>query len=333
MKVAPFDIMDLVHGALHTAVTAEGEVRFARFTEAQKEAYYARREDFGVKCNASAGVTLDFISNTDHISFEAEFRKGSSRTYATVDLLVDNVLFDSKKVASPGVYPFAFDLPQGEHRITLALPWSAETELRALTVDDGATLIPLEKELRILSIGDSITQGYVAEHPSMTYVSYFARALNAEVLNQGIGGYQFFKESLNGAPDWQPDVITLAYGTNDFHTLHSHEAFAAQAKEYITALCAAYPDTPILAITPIYRGDKPLEERLPVKDYSFAEAMEILREIYAAHPQIRVLDGLAFYPRPQDFFAPDYLHPNDQGFLLYGRAVEQAIKEVYYGFH
>ena len=328
MRIEPFDIMDLVHGSLHTAVTAEGEVRFARFTEEQKETYYNSSEIFGLKCSSSASVMLDFYSDTDFVEFEAELIKCTSHSFAAIDLLVDNVLYDSIKTENPTCQTIRFSLPQGMHRITLVLPWSSITLLRNLTISDNAQLIPIEKGLRILALGDSITQGSICLHPSMSYVSYVARNLDAEVLNQGVGGYQFLKESLLGAPDWQPDLITLAYGTNDFSLINRKADFAKQVSEYVDTLCATYPDTTILAITPIYRGDLPTEEKMSEKDYTFTEALDIIREIYAKYPQIKVLEGFSFFPRHKDFFAPDYLHPNDQGFLLYGRAVEQAIREL-----
>ena len=270
MRIEPFDIMDLVHGSLHTAVTAEGEVRFARFTEEQKETYYNSSEIFGLKCSSSASVMLDFYSDTDFVEFEAELIKCTSHSFAAIDLLVDNVLYDSIKTENPTCQTIRFSLPQGMHRITLVLPWSSITLLRNLTVSDDAQLIPIEKGLRILALGDSITQGSICLHPSMSYVSYIARNLDAEVLNQGVGGYQFLKESLLGAPDWQPDLITLAYGTNDFSLINRKADFAKQVSEYVDTLCATYPDTTILAITPIYRGDLPTEEKMPEKDYCVA---------------------------------------------------------------
>ncbi len=328
MKITAPDILDLVHGSLHTAVTAEGEVRFARFTEEQKKAYFAFNEDFGKKCNSTAGVTLEFFSDTDHFSFDAEFEPCTSRHEPLIDLSVDGLLYDSKGVSDYGKYHFSFTLPKGEHRITLTLPWRCITRLSELTVDDGASLTPVEKCQRILALGDSITQGSVSDHPSMTYVSLMAQALEAEVINQGIGGYQFLKESLSGAPDWLPDVITLAYGTNDFSCIHRKDAFKAQVQEYVKTLVATYPNTPILAITPIYRGDLPTQTIIEGKDYTFMDAMEILKDIYKEYPQITVLEGLRFFPQHQDFFVPDYLHPNDLGFIFYARAVEQAIKEI-----
>ncbi len=328
MNIQPHDILDLVHGALYTAITEEGEIRFARFTEEQKENYAQKQDKFGLRCNSSSSIILDFYSDTDHLSFEAELSSATSLTHGAFDLLVDDVLIDSVPVEVDTCRTVSFNLPAGEHRITVYLPWSTATVLRHLEIDDGASLFPVEKGLRILSIGDSITQGYTAVHPSMTYVSCMARFLNAEVLNQGIGGYQFFEESLNGAPDWQPDLITLAYGTNDFSCIATAKEYETQVRTYMQKLTATYPDTPILAITPIYRGDKPIDELIQEKDYTFLDAMDILHRVFAQFEQVTVVDGLSFFPRHTDFFVPDYLHPNDLGFSIYGQAISNEILKM-----
>ena len=328
MKLTPDQILDIVHNTLFTSVTPEGKVNFYRFSVTQQKAYAGRSENFGQKCYASAGVMLDMITDSDLISFQAEFGVGSSRKYAVIDLLVDGVLVETYRKDSLGTDHISFHLPQGEHRITLVLPWSATTTLWDLTLSDGASLLPVEKNPRILALGDSITQGYISEHPSCSYVSHYALALDAEVLNQGIGGYEFFKESVDPELGWQPDIITLAYGTNDYSHNNSLAVFTEQVKSYVEALVSAFPGTPVLAITPIYRSEETRKIKELDKDYTFEDAINKLHEIYAAYPQIRVLDGMSFYPHPIDFFAPDWLHPNDLGFAYYGQAVTNALKEM-----
>ena len=328
MNIEPYDILDLVHGALYTAITEQGEIRFARFTEEQKENYARKEEKFVLRCNSSSSIILDFYSDTNHFSFEAELITATSQSCGAFDLLVDNVLIDSVPVKVDTCRTISLNLPAGEHRITVYLPWNTATVLRHFEIDEGASLIPIEKGLRILSIGDSITQGYTAAHPAMTYVNCMARRLNAEVLNQGVGGYQFFEESLNGAPDWQPDLITLAYGTNDFAHIRTAKEYETQVRTYMQKLTATYPDTPILAITPIYRGDKPVSTIIKGKDYTFFDAMEILHGVFAEFQQVKVLDGLSFFPHHADFFVSDFLHPNDLGFSLYAQAVSDEILKM-----
>lgn len=303
-------------------------MHFSRFTERQIAAYGATEAAFATKCLASTGVKLEFVSDTDFVAFDAAFAPGTSQKKGTIDLLVDGVITEWTRVDVNTEAHIHYTLPEGEHHIVIYLPWSVETVLQNIEISDNATLQPVQKKLRILAIGDSITQGYISKHPSITYVQIFGEALNAEVLNQGIGGYEFFKQSIEDAPDWKPDIITLAYGTNDFSHNDSRAVYEQHVTEYLALLTAKYPNVPILGITPLYRADQKLKDRLADKDYTFTEAIDYLKAEYAKYPQATVLDGFGCTPHTADFYAPDYLHPNDIGFTFYGHAVAEALKKM-----
>ncbi|MBR5783340.1 MAG: SGNH/GDSL hydrolase family protein [Clostridia bacterium] len=328
MLLKPDQILDIVHGTLFTSVSPEGETRFYRFSSKQQKAYADRSESFGLKCYASSGVMLDFITDSDTLSFTAELSKATTNELSAIDLLIDGGIFQTVRFDDYGIKKIGFTLPMGEHRITVVLPWNSVTVLRDIALSDGAYILPVEKAVRILALGDSITQGYTASYPSASYVSRYTLALNAEVLNQGIGGYKFYEESIDEELGWQPDIITLAYGTNDYSVNDSFSDFINYAETYIEKLTRAFPDTPILGITPIFCGEEKRKIKEQTKDYTFEDAIQKLDEIYARYPQIKVLDGISFYPHPIDFFMPDWLHPNDIGFSYYAEAVIKALKEM-----
>ncbi len=328
MKLSPVQILDIVHNSLFTSVTPEGEVRFYRFSDKQQKYYHSVNEGHGITCYTTAGVMLDFISDTDTLSFVAEFSGENSQKSNTFDLLIDGVLCQSQSTDSFAECTFSFTLPQGEHRITVVLPWNVATVLRDITIDDGAFVQEVEKGLRIMTLGDSITQGYYADHPVGTYATRTALELNAEILNQGVGGFAFHKDSLDNELCWQPDLIIVAYGTNDYSHYDDFETFQIRSKAYMDRLAELYPDTKILGITPIYRNDEGMRSRLHAKDYTFTEASNYLKALYGTYPNVTVLEGLSFYPRTPDFFVSDYLHPNDLGFAWYAQAVIKTIKEM-----
>lgn len=321
-------ILSIVHNALTTTVQ-DGIVTFTRFTAAQEKTYYKDSPDYFVRCGASANITLDFFTDADTLSFSAEFAPGSSQNESGIDLCIDGVLTEYHPIDFETDESFSFSLPAGQHRITVFLPWNAKTILKDIAVlPDSATVSPVEKQLRILAFGDSITQGYIARHPSASYVSLFAEALQAEVLNQGIAGYIFNAKTLQKAPDWRPDIITVAYGTNDFSHTDSQSVFQREVSDYIKTLTETYPNVPILGILPIYRYDDGIDEKAARKDYTFDEACEFIKSQYSLYPQCRILDGRSFHPRPADFYAADYLHPNDLGFSFYGAAVKESLLQL-----
>lgn len=340
------ELLQLVHNALHTEIDEKGTLHFSRFTDRQLTGYAeaSRRleYDFMPKTRPASGVTLDFVTDADTLALT--FRWEPVMTpYLRLDLLVDGVLWDSYDTDVLNRSAMGFRLPEGRHRVSICLPWSAEFCLKSLVLGDGASLETVGdglrpaglneapeygKSLRILTLGDSITQGYYAKHPSMSYASVMAREMNAEALNQAIGGFVFDRTVLDPAlKDWKPDVITVAYGTNDYGFRSTPERFRAETEGFMAELTTIFPDTRILGILPIYRNDANLTARRFIRDYSLEDAHEIIREVYAKYPNVTVLEDL-YYPHTADCFAPDWLHPNDLGFQFMARAVVDKLRTM-----
>lgn len=321
-------LLSIVHNALDCGFDERGRLCFRRFTPEQIADYALDGEQFPVRCRASANVTLDFVTDASWFGFEYDAREGSSQRYCGFDLFVDGVLYDARLIGDLGSNGVMFALPEGTHRVTVFLPWSAELIIRSTAVSDGAFVRPAPpKKLRILVIGDSITQGYIARHPGFTWVGKLTRDLDAEVLNQGVGGYGFYRASLNHPIRWDPDLIILTYGANDYAREITREGFRRCAEEYMEAFDDAYPDTPVLQTLPIYRGDEKSVCRDRIREYTREDALQIQREIAAGRPRITVMEDTHF-PRTPDFFAPDLLHPNDMGFLVHGERVVRAVRAM-----
>ena len=208
-KMIPF-----IHNALETEIDDQGRLRFRRFSDEQVHDYGLDGEAFPVRCRASANVTLDLMTDASWIGFEYDLLPGSSQTFYSIDLFVDQVLYATRSADDFKSSGLLFELPEGVHRITVFMPWTAEIMIRNLAISDHTVLKKSQpKKLRILTIGDSITQGYIAR-------------------------------------------------------------------------------------------------------------------IAAHYPQITVIDD-SHYPHTPDFYAPDYLHPNDAGFLIHGEQIVRAIEQRY----
>ena len=320
-------IVPLVHNALKTETDDRGRLRFLRFEPEQTAGYALDGEQFPVRCRASANVTLDFISDAEWFGFEYDVQAGSSRSFYGFDLFVDGILEDSALIEGFASSAILFDLPGGTHRVTLFFPWSAEVMLKSMSVSDNAFIRPVPaKTPRILTIGDSITQGYIAKHPGFCWVGKMTRELDAEVLNLGVGGYGFLTNSLQKPIGWKADLIILSYGSNDFNREADRNSFAGCVSAYMRKLAEMFPQTPILQIPPIVRYDLKHLCREKSRGYTLGDAGRIIRDIAASYPQVEVMEEIG-YPHDPDFFAPDSVHPNDLGFQLYGEAVIRAVKE------
>ena len=113
---------------------------------------------------------------------------------------------------------------------------------------------PVKAGKTLLAFGDSITQGMDAMRPSNRYVTKLANYLGAEEVNKGISGECYFPPLAEAKDDLNPDYITVAYGTNDW-SKKGRDIFQVNSKAFYKALRKNYPNTPIYAITPIWRAD------------------------------------------------------------------------------
>ena len=173
----------------------------------------------------------------------------------------------------------------------------------------------------MICFGDSITQGYDARCPSRTYPNQLADALDAEMINKGIGGDRFRPELLAGPDPFPPDLLTIAYGTNDWSGNLSHDELRSQTDLFCRKLLALYPDVPVAAILPLWRSDfREIRNAGTLED-----AGETFRSIYSKYPRIRMIDGFSLIPHDTSLFSDGYLHPNDSGFLLLS---ENLIRQI-----
>ena len=253
MKLTLEQVRSMTHGAL--SVTEEnGIFTFRRFTDRQAE-LYETVNDFRVKVPATSGVRLEFVTDASKFSFDYRINIASSRRFYYFDVFVDGIMMQhfGHEGLAEAASTLTVKLPEGSHRVAVYFPNLAKATLSNLTLDDGATLEPVKKSRRLLCYGDSITQGYDAKYSSQTYANLLADRLDAEMVDQGIGGEVFRPELIDPDMDFDPDIITVAYGTNDWSG-QEHDRTVQCANEFYARLRATYPKAKIFAITPIWRA-------------------------------------------------------------------------------
>lgn len=328
MKLNPSQLNKIIHNVLSSSYDENGSLHFHRFTEAQREIYEKESVDWVIKTGSSASVTFDFITDSSYITLKFDWMPGSSQKWGSIDLYVDGVFYDNRYAADLSIKLAGFPLPEGQHRVTVYFPWSAQTVIHEVHLSDGATIKPVEKKCRLLCFGDSITQGYTAQFASLSYVNQVARALDAEVVNQGIGGYYFNEATLDDSVlVYDPDIITVAYGTNDYSKYETPEEYAEHTGSYIKKLAAMFPKAKILGILPLYRNDKNYQVRKLYRSYDMNDVRRILKNQYEALPNGYVLEETGIPHIPQAY-APDFLHPNELGFSIMAQKIAQKLKSI-----
>lgn len=329
-------IRDITTGAVRIKEIDNG-IHFYRFTQQQEELYKNRSDDFYKKTFATSGVQMRFQTNSQTLFLRTEITSGSSRSYFAFDVFVNGVKIDTLDNFSDidipqnyttlnfplGEFSKEFNLGVGEKEVCVYFPWSVKAILKEFIIDDNSFIKPVKPNKKMLCFGDSITHGYDALYPSNKYITKLADMLNAGEYNKAIGGEIFFPALAATREDFEPDYITVAYGTNDWNKC-SKEELTHNYKDFLCNLSNNYPNAKIFVITPIWRKD--MNESRLFGD--FKSVGEIIQKQTAAFSNISVIQGFEFVPQNEDLFADLRLHPNDNGFEYYFENLSKHIKDI-----
>lgn len=325
-------------------VREQDGVHFYRMHPQQAQAAGEQEEAFFNRAQATSGVKLTFRTDSPRLTLGVNIFNAGVRAYYAVDVCVDGRLaggFDNYShvedihlsryadvpFQNSGSHTGCFELGEGEKTVCIHLPWSKACAIRELALEDGASFLPVPPEKKILFFGDSITQGYDALHPSLTYASRISQALGMAEYNKGIGGITYCPGIAEVKETFVPDAIVVAYGTNDWGKTQTVELFREQCRKMYRALCDNYPDTPIFALGPILQR-KSNENR---SMGAFCKIGKIIREVVAEVPNATFVDCLTFVPWSAQYYADGIVHPNDRGFEYYFKNLWPRMKAVLEG--
>ena len=310
-------------GALDIREEADG-FRFSRMTPSQAIAFEQANEEFALKARTLSGIRLDFYTDSPVLALRWHSAViTSARTFCYFDVLIDGVLTlhsGTPDCAGEPEGSFCIALPEGMHRIQIFFPTLTDVLIGALTLADGATVMPHRAAKRILFHGDSITQGYDALCPSGCYANLLAQHYDAEILNQAVGAACFNPEVVQNVGAF--DFVVVAYGTNDWR--HKTMAdFTADAAAFLARINLIYGALPVFVILPIWRTDT--DDGEPCAG-DFMECRAAIGRL-AASQGFTVVDDYDLLPHDTRLFSDGYLHPNDIGFQLYAQRLCEVIDE------
>ena len=319
MKLTTNEIKAITLGALRV-YEENGYTAFRRFTPYQDEVLNAR--NFTPRQFATAGMKLEFISKKGEVHFEYLAQPGAGAVCHGISALCDGVeVFNYYNTTNQEAGRVFFTVPNDGCRVTVYLANTAAIKIKNFDVPEGYE--PVRRERKILMLGDSITHGFNALRQYLTYANVLSDRLNAEVLNQGIGGDKFHAPNIDPELPFTPDIITVAYGTNDWAA--GVPELAEKIDEYFKKLRSVYPDIPVFAIPPIWRGnvDGVVKNGLSLDDVR--ALVKEKAEKYGCY----AVDSLALVPPAEAFFMDRFLHPNDMGFILYGvNLADMILKKI-----
>lgn len=309
-------------GAARVFDDAEG-THLNRFTARQKRAF-DDSPGLRFKTEATAGIRLEFTTDADRILMDYLIKPGSSRTFYRFDVFADGIQIlhhGRDTFADAPEQTLVLNLDGRAHRIEIWFPCLACAVVRNLELQGASFAEPVERKCRLLAFGDSITQGYDAVFPSLTYLGILARSFDMEVFNKAVGGDIHRPALLDEPEPAVPDRIWVACGTNDWSHLDA-VSLEERAEAFYRRLRDLYPDTPVAVLLPLWRADF----RKSTRAGSFAGAAQTLRKCASIHPRSFCLDGISMIPHIPQIFSDGYLHPNDTGFQILARNLERSLR-------
>ena len=317
-----YDAMKSITRGAVSITEKDGFYRFERYAEEQKKAYEGTRQRSYLRVGATASVVLDFYTDSETLTFDYEIDRLNMvlADYMFFDIWEDDIMtfhigeYSVEKMLSTA----KIKLSKGEKRVRIFLPNIFKMNLSALTLDDGASFRPSKAKGRALILGDSITQGFDAHCPSMSYPNAIARNFDLDLVNQSIGGEVFLPDSLGSEPIFDADFITVAYGTNDWW---SGSPDYGIAREYFRRLTRLYPSAKKFYISPIWLA----ADKEPEGKVSFYDAIAGF-ETCAREEGFTVIEGLKIMPHVTEMFS-DGEHPNDLGFTEYAKNLTEKLRK------
>lgn len=213
--------------------------------------------------------------------------------------------------------------------------------------------------MKIIFLGDSITEGAGASKPENTYVSVVAKTLGAECLNYGISGTRiarqkelwlnsvYFNYDFNMRFEVLPDadLVVCLGGTNDFG--HGTAPFGEDDSDDVWTFKGAtnvlfrnlvnkYGKDKVLIILPIPRVDEENDKgeffvAKPAGSPKMSVYVDILKK-YAEKYDLHYVDFRKEFGTPKTrlneglFF--DGLHPNDNGHALLAKLICEEIEKI-----
>lgn len=283
-------------------------IRFAKCTSKQVDAWYKLDKVLGFRAETTTGVRLDFHTNSKMFAFTPQI-KGEYERY---EIYIDGIFsyYYTKEDFVDDRRKEIF-LDDQTHRITLYLPGHEIGVLKSVEIDDGATVLPHIFDCKILFIGDSITQGWDSTWDTLSYAHNISRFFNAESVIQGIGGSYYHSTVFDEEIEFDPDVVIVAYGTNDWKHYQTIEEGKAHCSQFLDQLVKRFGNKKLFGILPIWRGDK---KNMPAMG-SFELCTSYVKEEIEKHDMI-LIDGEILVPHFKEFFLKDSLHPNTGGFEI-----------------
>lgn len=316
MKLSFETVKSIAVGAV-TSFADENGMHFSKCTQKQVDAFGAFWDGLGSNAKATTGIRLDFHTNSKKLAFKP---KSGGR----FELYVNGIFKAIFTRAENDDVEFSWDMSneRENNRITLFFPaHGVPGVLSYVELDDGASVTPHEFDVKMLFIGDSITQGWDSHYDSLSYANRVSDFFNAYSVVQGVGGAFFHESIFDPEIDYDPNVVIFAFGTNDWVHYGNIEELRTHASRFIEAVAKRFEGKKIFGISPTWRDNV----QKPRTSGYFKDVCDTVKEEISAHG-VTLIEGEYLTPHIPDFYSDKELHPNGLGFGIYAENLCKILK-------
>jgi hypothetical protein len=289
-----------------------------------------------------AGGRIRFRTDSSKVAVKLEYPSAPNMAnmhafgQTGVDLYVDGIYIataTADKEAAPGkLYEKVFELGKRkvEREITLYLPLYKPVKVLGIGVVKGAKVgkaKPFAAARPVVFYGTSITQGGCASRAGMSYQGILGRALNIDHVNLGFSGNGKGEPALAGAvAEIEASCYVLDFAQNN----RTVESLAEVYGPFLDAVRAKRPDTPIIAITPIYASREAMaeSEKSDLQKMRDHIRQVVSKRVGAGDRLLQVVEGTDLLGPAQVDGLVDGVHPNDLGFEWMARGLEARLRKV-----
>lgn len=246
-------------------------------------------------------------------------------------------------------------LPVGRKRCEIWLPHNGFVELRALTLNPGAVLVPTPVPAtgRWVHYGSSISHCLEAESPTGVWPAVTAAATGLHLTSLGFGGQchldPFVARTIRDAA---ADLISLKVGINVINGDTMRErVFVPTLHGFLDTIRERCPTTPMVVISPIYCPSaetspgptfpgadgrfrtEPGHERLRAGCLTLTRVRTLISDIVAdrqarGDAALYHVDGLQLFGAADAPDLPDDLHPNPAGYRRMGERFAAVLRRL-----
>ncbi len=303
MELTFSQIKAFTSGAVSVTQTEQG-ICFDRYTPSQIRAFGVQEEVQGLWAQSTTGVRIDFHTDAQALTVVTS-------AIGKYEVLVDGLTAFVQRFEGPDSFTVA--LEAGEHRLTIVLPSHDRGCIVSVWLEKASFVQAHSYSKKLVFHGDSITQGFDSAKDSQSYVWLVSRYYDADSLILGVGGSRFFPDTVEDV-GFNPDAAVVALGTNDWGANQDMELIRCNCAAYLDRIAELYVGKPVFCVTPIWRGNG--------MEVNAAGCLNDVRRMIVREAEQRnmiVVDGLSLVPHRPEYFADEYLHPNDLGFALYAQ--------------